>query len=122
MKIPKEIRNKIIERIDSGESKTSENACWEWTGKNISNGYGRFSFQGNTMVAHKYIWQHLNGKTNLNICHTCDNRLCCNPSHLFEGTQKENMEDCARKGRVVSCKKKEPPTLKNLKRRWFLIT
>ncbi len=32
--------------------------------------------------------------------HRCDNRPCCNPSHLFEGTQADNMRDMSRKGRA----------------------
>jgi hypothetical protein len=33
------------------------------------------------------------------ICHTCDERWCCNPKHLFPGSQADNMQDMVRKGR-----------------------
>ena len=33
------------------------------------------------------------------ICHTCDNRLCCNPAHLFVGSSSDNIVDMWRKGR-----------------------
>jgi hypothetical protein len=33
-------------------------------------------------------------------CHKCDNRLCVNPTHIFWGTNKDNMQDALNKGRL----------------------
>lgn len=32
------------------------------------------------------------------ICHLCNNRRCCNPSHLYAGTHQTNADDRARHG------------------------
>ncbi|MEI6046333.1 MAG: HNH endonuclease signature motif containing protein, partial [Chloroflexota bacterium] len=76
--------------------------CWPWLGVKHSNGYGSFSFAGYGYKAHRVAYELSTGQDipeNLFACHHCDNRLCCNPSHLFIGTHTDNMRDAIAKGR-----------------------
>jgi len=78
------------------------NECWKWTTKSINNkGYGMFSITKKMYLAHRIVYKLVFGAIpdNLYILHHCDNPLCCNPSHLFPGTQKNNMEDMIVRGR-----------------------
>lgn len=75
----------------------AENGCWEWTGTRDKAGYGRF---GKTS-AHRASYATFVGPIGaLHVLHRCDNPPCCNPRHLFLGTQTDNMMDKSAKGRV----------------------
>lgn len=77
--------------------------CWEWTA-GICMGYGAFFMNGCNSGAHRISWKITNGEIpdGLFVLHKCDNRLCVNPSHLFLGTQQDNIDDMILKERIIS--------------------
>lgn len=80
--------------------------CWTWTGNIGTTGYGNFPSQGKTVKAHRWSYAYFVGPiTKPEICHHCDNKLCINPFHLFNGTRFENMADMTDKGRHGNQKK-----------------
>ncbi len=74
--------------------------CWPWTGSYFPQGYGRVVLGGDSYGAHRVAYKLAKGEPgHLFVCHTCDNRKCCNPAHLFSGTMTDNMHDMIAKGR-----------------------
>lgn len=82
--------------------------CWEWQGSRNNSGYGNASWQGQPCVAHRLaaflvgMVDTLAAPTDRKglgfILHDCDNRICCNPDHLYVGTYSDNAYDAYEHG------------------------
>ena len=92
------------EKVCSGDI----DECWEWTGL-TNGGYGRISFGNRRVYAHVLAYQFVNGDIpdGMQINHTCDNRKCCNPEHLYAGTSSDNAIDAVVRKRHVNSRKTE---------------
>lgn len=90
------VKFKIYKRL----VKKSDEECWEWSG-NQCNGYGRILIDGKSFPAHAVVLYLETGNWPDNtqvVCHKCDNKKCCNPNHLYIGTQKQNTIDRSKSG------------------------
>lgn len=78
--------------------------CRVWTRYCEWDGYGVLQYHKKPIKAHRLAWLLTYGPIpqGLEVCHTCDNPPCCEPTHLFLGTHAQNMQDAARKGRNSS--------------------
>lgn len=72
-------------------------ACWPWTGGTVAKeGYGIMSLGGRSRTASRISIELTQGHPvpkGLFVCHHCDNPPCCNPAHLYVGTNADNMDD-----------------------------
>ena len=93
--------DRVSERFWSKVIKGSKEECWPWIcGRN--SGYGAFWYKGNNVPASRMAFILAFGEIDatLNVCHSCDNPPCCNPNHLFLGTDYDNVQDKIKKGRL----------------------
>uniref|UniRef100_A0A6M3JU08 Putative homing endonuclease n=1 Tax=viral metagenome TaxID=1070528 RepID=A0A6M3JU08_9ZZZZ len=80
--------------------KTAQAGCWEWQGARSSDGYGVCGVY-KSYRTHRMAWEIYFGPIprDMLVLHHCDNPSCVNPSHLFLGSQADNMHDMFNKGR-----------------------
>lgn len=91
-------------KVDKNGPLILDTRCWVWTGSLNERGYGRFlALNDERVYAHRFSYELANGEIpdGLRVCHRCDLPACVNPAHFFLGTDKENLEDCKRKGRIA---------------------
>lgn len=101
--LPQKDIERFWSKVDKERSQTFYNGsrCWEWTAGLFFQGYGMIRIDHKTYRTHRISYELSLGEIpiGLQVLHHCDNRSCCNPSHLFLGTDKDNAMDRASKGR-----------------------
>jgi hypothetical protein len=81
----------------------SQDECWPWDGGKNTYGYGMCVWLGKSTNASRAALESLEWfiPEGMFACHHCDNPICCNPSHLYIGSPKDNARDKVIRGRLV---------------------
>lgn len=95
MPIMDDLQERFWSRVKTGPG------CWVWTGHRNDRGYGVALRKGVRLRAHRLAWTFTRGPVPRGkmVLHTCDNPPCVRPSHLFIGTNQDNIDDMVAKGR-----------------------
>lgn len=89
---------------DKVDQSGGPDACWSWTGPKAGGQHGKYGhlvYHRAHVYAHRLAWELTNSPVtgDLFVLHSCDNPICCNPTHLFLGDHQANMDDMVSKGR-----------------------
>jgi hypothetical protein len=95
-------KKEFVERFWKKVDKRGNGDCWEWTASIQSKGYGCISVEGKIKLAHRVAYEIASDEEvpdGMMVLHRCDNRRCVNPSHLFLGSNQDNVDDMVKKDR-----------------------
>lgn len=103
MKFPRSIP--FAKRLTALRDIDAATGCWNWTGSLDPDGYGKTHLprpDNSHIGVHCLSYATFRGSVGdgLSVLHSCDNRRCFNPAHLFLGSQRDNVQDMVRKGRA----------------------
>lgn len=117
----------MSQRLGAIFSRTTKSAqgCLEWQGGLTQTGYARIPYKCKTRLGARLVMELIHGPLprTLQVCHSCDNRKCINPDHLWIGTRKQNQQDAVKKGRyrgqeLTHCKRGHEFSPENTGRSW----
>lgn len=94
----------VGERFWAKVDRRSDDECWLWQASVSSCGYGQFNIGGKVFISSRVAWALVKATEpgEQQVCHHCDTPACCNPAHLFLGTQRDNIADMVAKNRARS--------------------
>lgn len=98
-------RKPVKERFECSYKKDEKSRCWNWIKDLDKKGYGQIHDYKNgkrvTRAAHRVSYEINKGEIpqGMIVCHSCDNRKCVNPNHLWIGTTQDNINDKLKKNR-----------------------
>jgi len=97
----RKVLGRLLDGLDIPENKSG---CWLWKGCTTINGYGLIKVSDKVVHTHRLAYTIFVGviPENKLILHSCDNRICCNPTHLRPGTHQDNMNDMSIRKRCYS--------------------
>jgi hypothetical protein len=94
-------RDQWIARVRAG-CVVTERGCWHWTGNVTTKQYGQTTYRSRNVMIHRQMykaWHRVELRFEQQVCHSCDVTRCCNPDHLWLGTNADNHKDKDAKGR-----------------------
>lgn len=105
-----ELTDDVKRRFWLGVDKRGDNECWNWQ-RSCRQGYGALKAGRSIVSCHRlsYVMHYGEPEECMLICHTCDNRLCCNPNHLVAGSPRQNVVDAIDRKRMVAYKGDQHP-------------
>lgn len=94
----------LPEKLDHFSIPEPNSGCLLWTGYDSGGRYGLVGHDSRYTRAHRAAYELAKGPipAGMHVLHKCDVTWCVNPTHLFLGTHKENMQDRHRKGRYAT--------------------
>lgn len=95
------------EKVYERRTIDAKTGCWNATNAPSADGYARIQVGSRKdgtrrkMLLHRFAYEAFIGTIpkDQRVCHICDNPICCNPLHLFLGSDADNATDSMRKGR-----------------------